>query len=186
MKYLILIFMVLPIAEIYMMFKVGSVFGAANTFFLLLLMVVIGVGLVRTQGQALILRTQATLARGEIPANVLLHGLLVMFSGIMFVIPGFLTDVLGLLCLLPGSRHAIALSIALWLKFHFARQLRSGRLRFFGEGMPQGFGGEFRAGPFQQYGGSQDNRQSPFTQERDVSQKVIDVTPVAPRKPHQS
>ncbi len=178
MRLLLLSFVLLPILEIFTMVKVGSVFGAANTFFLLLLMAVIGVGLVRTQGQILVFRTQASLARGEIPANIVLHGLLILFSGIMFVIPGFLTDVIGLLCLLPGTRHAIVV----WLKFHLARQLRLGRLRFFGAGVAPGFGGEFRGAPFHQRG------RPPFADagERDVSQKVIDVTPVVPTKPNQS
>lgn len=103
---IILIFMlVLPIAEIATFVWVGSRIGVGMTLLLVAVGVVIGLWLVRRQGFATAGRVQAMIARGESPAQGMLEGLALLAAGVLFLLPGFLTDVAALLLLIPPLRR---------------------------------------------------------------------------------
>ncbi len=104
---LLVLFVAVPILEIYLLIKVGSVIGALPTIALVLLTAVAGAALLRQQGLATLARYQQRLARGEVPAQEMLEGLALAFGGALLLTPGFFTDFLGLLCLLPWTRRRV-------------------------------------------------------------------------------
>ena len=101
---LILIFIVLPIAEIYVIIKVGEAIGVLPTIGLLILDGFLGAALLRHQGRAAWRRFNEALAAGKIPAREVFDGALVIVGGAFLLAPGFITDVIGLLLLIPPSR----------------------------------------------------------------------------------
>jgi len=104
---LIAIFIVVPIAELYLIYTIGDTIGVLPTLLLLALDSVLGSLLLRTQGRAVWRRFNETMASGRVPHRELQHGIAVIFGGALLITPGFLSDVLGLLLLLPPTRAVI-------------------------------------------------------------------------------
>ena len=102
---LLVVFFTLPLIEIYLLIKVGSWLGALPTVFLVVFSAVLGVLLLRQQGFGVVQRVRATLDRGQVPAMELLEGMLLALGGGMLLLPGFFTDLLGFLCLIPPVRR---------------------------------------------------------------------------------
>ncbi|RMD78165.1 MAG: FxsA family protein [Gammaproteobacteria bacterium] len=102
---LLLLFVLVPLLELYLLIKVGSVIGALPTVALVVLTALVGSALLRHQGLATLRRVQETLARGGVPAMELLEGALIVVGGLLLLTPGFFTDALGLLCLIPPVRR---------------------------------------------------------------------------------
>jgi UPF0716 protein FxsA len=107
MPLLALAFIVVPIVEIYVIIKVGSLLGVVPTLFLLLAISVLGAWLAKREGFAVLSRIRQQLAVGKVPGNELIDGALVLAGGILLLTPGFVTDAVGLLMLFPLSRIAI-------------------------------------------------------------------------------
>ena len=109
---LVLLFVVVPLAELYVIIQVGQAIGALATIALLLADSLLGAWLARSQGRAVWRRFQEALAAGRVPAREVLDGALVIAGGALLLAPGFLTDVVGALLLIPPSRalarHAVA------------------------------------------------------------------------------
>jgi len=105
----LVIFVVVPLIELYFMLEVGEVFGAFNTVFLVVLTAVIGGVLVRQQGFSTMMRMRETAAKGETPALEMLESGVLLLCGIMLLLPGFITDTLGFLLLIPPVRKAFVL-----------------------------------------------------------------------------
>jgi UPF0716 protein FxsA len=101
---LVLIFIVLPIAEIYVIVKVGEAIGVLPTIGLLILDSFLGAALLRSQGRAAWNRINDALAQGRIPAREVFDGAMVILGGAFLITPGFITDVIGVLLLIPPSR----------------------------------------------------------------------------------
>ncbi|MEA2482587.1 MAG: protein FxsA [Thermoleophilaceae bacterium] len=101
---LLLIFIVVPIAELYVIFKVGDLIGWAPTLVLLVADSLLGTWLMRSQGRAVWQRFQATMQSGRLPHREVFDGVLVIFGGAFLITPGFLTDIIGFLLLLPPTR----------------------------------------------------------------------------------
>lgn len=104
---LVALFIVVPLAELYLILKVGDVIGWWQTILLLALDSVLGSALLRSQGRAVWRRFNETTAAGRVPHKELQHGIAVIFGGALLITPGFLTDILGLLLLLPPTRVVI-------------------------------------------------------------------------------
>ncbi len=104
---LVAVFIAVPLAELYLILKVGDVIGWWQTILLLALDSVLGSALLRTQGRAVWRRFNETMAAGRVPHKELQHGIAVIFGGALLITPGFLTDILGLLLLLPPTRLVI-------------------------------------------------------------------------------
>ena len=102
---LFLLFAVIPVAEIYVLVSVGGVIGVLPTIALVLLTALAGAHLARLQGLAVMMRIRENLAQGFMPAEELLDGLLIFLAGMTLLTPGFLTDIMGLLILLPATRN---------------------------------------------------------------------------------
>jgi UPF0716 protein FxsA len=104
---LILLFIVVPIAELYVIIQVGQAIGALPTVAILIADSVIGSMLLRAQGRGAWRRFRQATAEGRVPAREVLDGALVIFGGAFLITPGFITDVLGVLLLLPPTRAVI-------------------------------------------------------------------------------
>src|SRR5260221_9232342 len=98
------IFVDIPIAELYVILKVGDLIGIVPTLLLLVADSVLGSMLMRSQGRAVWARFQEAVQTGRMPHREVLDGALVIFGGAFLITPGFLTDIIGVLCLLPPTR----------------------------------------------------------------------------------
>lgn len=100
-----------PLVEIYLLIKIGSVIGALPTILMIVSTAVLGAALLRQQGVATLRRFQIAIAKEEIPAAEILEGVVLLIGGILLLTPGFFTDAIGFLCLLPPSRRLILAAI---------------------------------------------------------------------------
>jgi UPF0716 protein FxsA len=101
---LVLIFIVLPIAELYVIIKVGEAIGVLPTIALLILDSFLGAALLRSQGRAAWRRFNEALAAGRIPTREVFDGAMVILGGAFLITPGFITDVIGVLLLAAPTR----------------------------------------------------------------------------------
>lgn len=105
MRFLLLPFVIFPIIELIVLIQVGSAIGVLPTVGLVLLTAIIGAALLRAQGLATLLRANQRMQSGEIPAQEVAEGFVLAIGGALLLTPGFVTDAMGLCCLLPGSRR---------------------------------------------------------------------------------
>ena len=108
-RILFLLFLIVPLVEIYFLIQVGREIGAFSTVLLCILTAALGAILLRIQGILTLMNAQEKLRQGEIPADNLLEGLILLIAGVLLLTPGFVTDVLGFLCLVPSLRSMLAL-----------------------------------------------------------------------------
>src|SRR5215217_1188926 len=104
---LLALFIVVPIAELYVILKVGDAIGAVPTIALLAADSVLGSMLLRAQGRSVWRRFNETMAAGRVPHRELIDGVLVIFGGAFLITPGFITDVVGLILLIPPTRALV-------------------------------------------------------------------------------
>jgi UPF0716 protein FxsA len=104
---LFLLFVVLPIVELYVIVQVGQEIGALEVIGLLILVSFVGAWLVKRQGLQVLRRLQDQLHAGRAPTNEIVDGFLVLVAGVLFIGPGFVTDALGILLLLPPTRALV-------------------------------------------------------------------------------
>jgi UPF0716 protein FxsA len=104
---LLALFVVVPLAELYVILKVGDAIGAVPTILLLAADSVLGSILLRTQGRAVWRRFNAVLSEGRMPHRELIDGVLVIFGGAFLITPGFITDVVGVVLLIPPTRTLV-------------------------------------------------------------------------------
>lgn len=104
---LVALFIVLPIAEIYVIIQVGDAIGVLPTIALLIVDGMIGVALLRSQGRRAIERFNGALEQGRVPAREVFDGTAIMLGGALMLAPGFITDIFALCLLLPPTRDLI-------------------------------------------------------------------------------
>lgn len=107
MRFLLLFILVLPLLELWLLIRVGSAIGGLTTIALVIFTAIAGLFLLRRQSLATVLRARSKLEQGEAPAGELVEGVFLAVGGILLLIPGFITDAIGLCCLLPGLRRGI-------------------------------------------------------------------------------
>ena len=105
---LLLLFVTIPIAEIYLMLEIGGAIGVIPTVGLVVFTAVAGAALVRAQGFSTIALVRRSLEAGEVPAAAIIEGILLLVAGALLLTPGFLTDAVGFGCLIPPLRRAFA------------------------------------------------------------------------------
>lgn len=103
--WLLLLFFTVPLVEIYVLLEVGGVIGVMPTIALVVLTAVIGAGLIRAQGLATMGRVREELERGELPAVGIIEAALLLVAGALLLTPGFVTDTIGFLILVPPLRR---------------------------------------------------------------------------------
>lgn len=108
---LAVLFLIIPIVEIFILIKSGEIIGIFPTIILVVLTAVIGAALLRQQGLSTLARFQKNMSQGKLPAQELVEGILLAVGGALLMTPGFVTDTIGFLCLLPFSRKLMATTI---------------------------------------------------------------------------
>lgn len=173
----------LPVLEIYVFIQVVERFGFVNSCFAVLLSMVVGVGIAKSQGKFMFRHLQQSMAARQVPEARIVHSLLIFIGGVLMVIPGFLTTLAGLVFVLPGTRHILAF----WLKARLLAQIGLGKLGIFSAGGVRafrfgmgGFSGSAAPSDF----GAPGDSVGPIGYVRDVTPQVIDVTPIS-RSPRQ-
>lgn len=102
--YLLIIFIILPIIEISIFIQVGGFVGTFNTILIIFLTAAVGVYFVRQQGFRTFLKITVELQNQQRPVQGMFEGLVILIAGILLVTPGFLTDIIGFLGLIPQTR----------------------------------------------------------------------------------
>ncbi len=103
-----LIFIAMPLMEIYLLIEVGSVIGALPTILITIFTAVSGIALIRVQGLQTIQKIQQARRQMESPAIRLIEGMLLLIAAFLLLVPGFASDSLGFLLLIPPLRYYIA------------------------------------------------------------------------------
>lgn len=116
MPLLALLFLVVPILELYVLLQVGHAIGALNTVALLIAVSVVGAWMSKRQGLNVLQRVKTQLERGQMPGAELVDGLLVFFAGALLLTPGFLSDCLAIALLLPPVRAVVRRMVRNWFE----------------------------------------------------------------------
>lgn len=124
--YLLAAFTLIPALEFYLLFRVGSLIGAGNTFAIIIVTGIVGAGLARAQGMAIIHTIRQELVQGKVPGKQIVHGFLVFGGGLLLLTPGFFTDFSGLCMVAPGPRHML---VEILIKF-IERGIANGTIQF--------------------------------------------------------
>jgi UPF0716 protein FxsA len=109
---LLLLFTVVPLVELFLLVKLGTVVGVGPTIALVIFTGVLGAWLARQQGLVVLRRLRAELEAGRLPAGALIDGLLILVAGAVLLTPGLLTDALGFVLLVPPSRAVVRRIVA--------------------------------------------------------------------------
>ena len=107
-----IIFLVIPLIEIYLLIQVGQVIGAGWTILAVVATAVIGVWLLRLQGLSTLMRARQKLDSNELPAQEMLEGVGLIIAGALLLTPGFFTDTIGFLLLFPPTRQWLTSRLA--------------------------------------------------------------------------
>lgn len=107
MRVFLLLFLLFPVLELFVLVRVGMSVGFFWTFLMVLATSVLGFFVMRIAGFATALRARESLSRGELPAREMLEGLMVAVGGGLLLLPGFISDLLGVVCLLPFTRRVL-------------------------------------------------------------------------------
>ena len=118
---LILLFVLVPLVELFLLLKLGSHIGVGPTVAIVVATGVFGGAMARMQGFAVLRRIRESLDRGVLPTDSLVDGLFVLAGGLLLLTPGLITDVAGFLALLPPTRSRLKM----WIKRRFRRTLDS-------------------------------------------------------------
>jgi len=104
MKYLFLLFVAVPFVEMLVLIEVGQVIGTLNTIGLVILTAIVGVSLLKNQGVATLFSARQKMESGQLPGTEMVEGILLAVAGALMLTPGFVTDSIGLLLMLPFVR----------------------------------------------------------------------------------
>ncbi|MGZ0052445.1 FxsA family protein [Brevibacillus gelatini] len=127
LRFLIILFVVGFGLELWGLITVGSLIGGWNTVFLVILTGLLGAWLAKQQGVQVFRLLQFQLARGQMPTEAIIDGVLILIGGILLLLPGFVSDVIGLIFLIPYTRMILRHLLKQWLWY----LISSGRIRFF-------------------------------------------------------
>lgn len=122
MRILFLLFAIMPIIEIALLIQVGGIIGGWNTVALVIVTAFVGAYLVRREGFQTLQSAQAKMQRNELPGKEMVEGLMLVIAGVLLVTPGFITDILGFLFVIPGSRHMLAAQLSKHMKMRVVTQ----------------------------------------------------------------
>ena len=104
----LILFITIPLVEIAILINIGKIIGAGYTIALVIGTAFLGVSLLRIQGISTLAKVQANIKKGQLPATELIEGLILLISGVLLLTPGFFTDMLGFLMLVPILRQRLA------------------------------------------------------------------------------
>jgi UPF0716 protein FxsA len=123
---LILLFVVTPLVELAILVYLGSLIGVLNTILIVVATGIVGAFLAKNQGLATFSRIRSSIERGILPAEELLHGVLILVAGLLLLTPGLITDLAGFVMLIPQTRKAAAN----WLRRLIQRKIEQREIRY--------------------------------------------------------
>jgi UPF0716 protein FxsA len=141
MLLMVLFFIVAPIIELFVIVEVASAIGVLPTVALLVLISLVGAWLTKVEGLGVLRRMAETIDAGQLPADEALDGIMVASGGVLMLLPGFISGIIGLLLLLPPVRYALRPVGRWWVRRRFERS--QARLVVFGAGVGGGPGESF-------------------------------------------
>jgi len=121
---LLILLIVVPVVELYILIEIGQQIGAFTTIGIIVLTGIIGAYLVKNQGFMILRKIQHDLSQGILPGDSLLQGIIILAGGIFLLTPGFITDIIGFIFLIPISREIVKKYLLIWLK----RKIDSGNI----------------------------------------------------------
>ena len=107
-RILLAIFIIVPIIEIYLFMRIGEMIGIGATLGMIILTAFIGITMLKWQGLSTLQRAQENLQENKIPATELVEGIILLLCGALLLTPGFFTDTVGFLMLVPPIRQGVA------------------------------------------------------------------------------
>jgi UPF0716 protein FxsA len=113
---ILILFVVVPVTELYILIEVGKKIGSLTTIGIIILTGIIGAYLVKSQGFMILRKIQNDLNEGIMPGDSLIQGAIILAGGILLLTPGFVTDILGFIFLVPVSRNIVKKYLLKWLK----------------------------------------------------------------------
>jgi len=113
MNSIILLIFIIPIIEIYLFIKVGSQIGAFNTIYLIIITAVVGLYYAKYEGLNTLRSAVSQLVKNEIPINEIISGAALAVAALLMILPGFLTDVIGLIIIFPWTRKILLKKITI-------------------------------------------------------------------------
>lgn len=122
---ILLLFIVVPLVELALLIKVGQLVGVWPTISLVILTGIAGASLAKHEGLSVLRRIERELEFGRLPTTELLDGFLILAGGLLLLTPGFITDTIGFLCLLPPTR----ILVRAWIRRRFEEMIRKGQTR---------------------------------------------------------
>ena len=123
-SYLLAAFILLPIAELWLLFKVDAHLGLGATLLIVVVTGFVGAWLARAQGLMVMMQIQRDLNEGRMPAPRLLDGTMILVAGALLITPGLITDTVGFLLLVPSVR----VLIKAWLRTKIEEKLKDGSM----------------------------------------------------------
>ncbi len=126
-RIMMLLFIIIPIAEFYVLVELGKSIGVLNTIVIVVISAMVGVSFTRSQGMQILRRMQSATNQGQIPGRELVEGALVLIGGFLLIFPGLITDFIGLTLLFPFTR---VLYIKLILAY-FRKKYRDGQIEVY-------------------------------------------------------
>lgn len=103
--FLLLLFVLVPLVELYFLIRIGAEIGAFPTIFLTVFTALLGAWMVRRQGFTTLMRVRRSMELGEVPALELMEGTILLICGLLLLLPGFVTDAVGFALLVPPLRR---------------------------------------------------------------------------------
>lgn len=125
-SWLLTAFIVIPLAELWLLVKLGGYFGVVPTLLLVVVTGIAGAWLARTQGLLVLMTVQRDLAEGRMPTPALIDGAMILVAGVLLITPGLITDTAGFLLLVPPVRALVRG----WLRRKLEKKLREGTVTF--------------------------------------------------------
>lgn len=113
---LLMLFIIVPVVELYILIEVGKKIGSLPIIGIIILTGILGAYLVKGQGFMILRKIQNDLNEGILPGDSLIQGAIILVGGILLLTPGFITDIIGFIFLIPFSRMVVKKYLLKWLK----------------------------------------------------------------------
>ncbi len=165
---IILLFTLLPALELYVLLEVGGMIGGLNTILIIIVTGVVGAALAKRQGLHVLMTMNQQMAKGQLPTDALVDGVLILIAGALLLTPGFMTDGFGFALLLPPVRMVVRAV----LKKRFSKHIH---VQNFHQGPMPGFGGFDQSPGF-------GNQQPPAQNRPEPRQTAADGETIKPKK----
>ncbi|PIW11934.1 MAG: membrane protein FxsA [Candidatus Infernicultor aquiphilus] len=111
-----MLFIAIPVVELYILIEVGKKIGSLTTIGIIILTGILGTYLIKSQGFMILRKIQNDLNEGIMPGDSLIQGAIILLGGVLLLTPGFITDIMGFIFLIPAGRKIVKKYLLKWLK----------------------------------------------------------------------